>query len=61
MCCVLRFPADPATGTMSLDLSLEFADPYHTALLLAYIVRRRTREQVKVGGVCRQGRCTRVC
>lgn len=33
---------------MALDLSLEFADPQRAFVLLAYIMRRRTREQVKV-------------
>jgi hypothetical protein len=42
----------PPAGTQgaSFDVTLEYADPHHTVLLLAYIMRRRTREQVKVGG-----------
>jgi hypothetical protein len=39
-------------GGLMLDVSLEYAQgdkQKHTVLLLAYIMRRRGREQVKVG------------
>jgi hypothetical protein len=45
----------PDAAGLSLDLSLEYADPTHTVVLLAYIMRRRTREQVKVCIVSERG------
>lgn len=50
----LTFPAAshalPAEqGGLVLDVGLEYADPTHSVVLLAYIMRRRTRDQVKVG------------
>lgn len=36
-------------GMMRKGIQLELADPDHTHLLLVYLMRRRSKEQVKVG------------